>query len=169
MYSENSKPNLSQVGTKKMEGNMQVSYSAKISKQKQYQEMMEKKQKEEMLQEIKDKRELVKEEVKKQNITVDVQEQIQNYQEQQIENTPRKPAFKRLKSFKEMGIVEKLEYLLYFPKQLPPVPCIVITATENIRGFVVDLTEENVDIKLMDQSIVTIKISTIQEVRMIGI
>ncbi|WP_312095454.1 CotO family spore coat protein [Niallia sp.] len=169
MYSENSKPYLSQIGTKKMEGNMQVSYSAKISKQKQYQEMMEKKQKEEMLQEIKDKKELAKEDAKKQSPAIDVQEQIQNYQEQHAEKTPRKPAFKRLKSFKEMGIIEKLEYLLHFPKQLPPVPCIVMTANENIRGFVVDLTEENVEIKLMDQLIVTIRISAIQEVRMIGI
>lgn len=168
MYSENSQPFLSQSGTKKMEGNMQVSYSAKISKQKQYNDLMEKKQKEEMLQELKDKKELTKEGMEKQTPTENVQEQIQNYQEQQVEKAPRKPAFKRLKSFKEMGIVEKLEYLLHFPKQLPPVPCIVITANENIRGFIVDLTEENADIKLMDQSIVTLKISTIQEVRMIG-
>lgn len=167
MYSENSKPYLSQSGTKKMEGNMQVSYSAKISKQKQYKDLMEKKQKEEMLQEMKDKKELTKESMEKQTPTV--QEQIQNYQEQQVEKNPRKPAFKRLKSFKEMGIVEKLEYLLHFPKQLPPVPCLVITTKDDVRGFVVDLTEENVDIKLMDQSVVTIKISTIQEVRMIGI
>lgn len=169
VYSENSKPYLSQSGTKKMEGNMQVSYSAKISKQKQYKDLMEKKQKEEMLQEIKEKKELTKESTEKQASIENVQEQIQHYQEQQVEKTPRKPAFKRLKSFKEMGIVEKLEYLLHFPKQLPPVPCLVITAKENIRGFVVDLTEENVDIKLMDQSVVTLKISTIQEVRMIGI
>ncbi|WP_400246557.1 CotO family spore coat protein [Niallia sp. JL1B1071] len=169
MYSENSKPYLSQSGTKKMEGNMQVSYSAKISKQKQYKELMEKKQKEEMLQEIKEKKELTKEGAEKQASTANTQEQIQNYQEQLVEKSPRKPAFKRLKSFKEMEIVEKLEYLLNFPKQLPPVPCNVITANENIRGFIVDLTEGNVDIKLMDQSIVTLKITAIQEVRMIGI
>lgn len=169
MYSENSKPYLFQAGTKKMEGNMQVSYSAKISKQKQYKDLMEKKQKEEMLQEIKEKKELTKESMEKQTSTPNVQEHIQNYQEQQVEKTPRKPAFKRLKGFKEMGIVEKLEYLLHFPKQLPPVPCLVITTNENIRGFVVDLTEENVDLKLMDQTVITLKISTIQEVRMIGI
>lgn len=169
MYSENSKPYLSQSGTKKMEGNMQVSYSAKIAKQKQYKELMEKKQKEEMLQEIKETKELSKEGAEKQASTMNTQEQMQNYQEQQVEKSPRKPAFKRLKSFKEMEIVEKLEYLLNFPKQLPPVPCIVITANENIRGFIVGLTDGNVDIKLMDQSIVTLKITAIHEVRMIGI
>ncbi|MCB5236765.1 CotO family spore coat protein [Niallia alba] len=168
MYSENGKPQLSLSGTKMMEGNMQVSYSAKISKQKQYKELMEKKQKEEMLQEIKEQKEQVKEGAEKQTIS-NLQEQIQHYQEQQAEKTPRKPAFKRLKSFKEMEIIEKLEYLLNFPKQLPPVPCLVITANENVRGFVIDLKEDKVDIKLMDQTTITLNIPAIQEVRMIGI
>lgn len=168
MYSENSKPYLSQSGTKTMQGNMQVSYSAKISKQKQYKELMEKKQKEEALQEIKAKKDAAKEGAEKLD-TTNVQEQIQSYQEQQVEKTPRKPAFKRLKSFKEMGIVEKLEYLLHFPKQLPPVPCLVVTEQETVRGFVVDLNADKVDIKLMDQTIVTLNIATIDEIKMIGI
>ncbi|AYV65516.1 MULTISPECIES: CotO family spore coat protein [Niallia] len=168
MYSENNKPYLSQSGTKTMQGNMQVSYSAKISKQKQYKELMEKKQKEEALQEIKAKKDAAKEGAEKLD-TTNVQEQIQSYQEQQVEKTPRKPAFKRLKSFKEMGIVEKLEYLLHFPKQLPPVPCLVVTEQETVRGFVVDLNADKVDIKLMDQTIVTLNIATIDEIKMIGI
>ena len=68
-----------------------------------------------------------------------------------------------------MEIIEKLEYLLNFPKQLPPVPCLVITANENVRGFVIDLKEDKVDIKLMDQTTITLNIPVIQEVRMIGI
>jgi transcriptional regulator of acetoin/glycerol metabolism len=168
MYSENNKPYLSQSGTKTMQGNMQVSYSAKISKQKQYKELMEKKQKEEALQEIKAKKDAAKEGAEKLD-TTNVQEQIQSYQEQQVEKTPRKPAFKRLKGFKEMGIVEKLEYLLHFPKQLPPVPCLVVTEQETVRGFVVDLNADKVDIKLMDQTIVTLNIATIDEIKMIGI
>lgn len=68
-----------------------------------------------------------------------------------------------------MGIVEKLEYLLHFPKQLPPVPCLVVTEQETVRGFVVDLNADKVDIKLMDQTIVTLNIATIDEIKMIGI
>jgi len=68
-----------------------------------------------------------------------------------------------------MTITERLEYLLNFPKQLPPVPCIVITINENVRGFVTALDGEKVELKLMDQTLTTINVHTIQEVKMIGI
>lgn len=157
--------------SRKMEGNMQTIFTKKISKQNKYDELIEKKEKEKKLQDIKVQRDLEKEEASFPFTQEEVQDKIQQYDNQKAaqNTTTRKPSFKRVKSFKEMTITERLEYLLNFPKQLPPVPCIVITINENVRGFVTALDGEKVELKLMDQTLTTINVHTIQEVKMIGI
>lgn len=81
----------------------------------------------------------------------------------------RKPSFQRVKSFKEMTTLERLDYLIDFPKQLPPIPCIFETDEKAIRGFLVSKDEESIKIKLFDESFEQISIQTLNQVKMIGL
>ncbi|WP_436375376.1 CotO family spore coat protein [Cytobacillus sp. BC1816] len=81
----------------------------------------------------------------------------------------RKPAFNRVKSFKEMDTLERLEYLIDFPKQLPPIPCIFETGDKAIRGFLVSKKEESIGVKLFDESIEQISLQSLNAVKMIGL
>ncbi|MED1908097.1 CotO family spore coat protein [Cytobacillus firmus] len=81
----------------------------------------------------------------------------------------RKPAFNRVKSFKEMDTLERLDYLIDFPKQLPPIPCIFETGEKAIRGFLVSKNEEWIEIKLFDESIERLKLQSLNAVKMIGL
>jgi hypothetical protein len=80
-----------------------------------------------------------------------------------------KRSFKRVKSFKEMNIGERLEYLRNFPKALPPVPCVFQTAEKPYQGYLLDFNEQEVTIKLPNQSVEIIARSALTEVSMIGI
>ena len=102
-----------------------------------------------------------------------VRDQIHDYNLEQAEiqeSQARKPAFQRLKSFREMGIEERLTYLFNFPKQLPPVACI-LTVEENqqIRGFIIGKDDKAVMVKLMDGEEISLFTKKITEVRMVGI
>ncbi|KON89402.1 hypothetical protein AF332_23035 [Sporosarcina globispora] len=81
----------------------------------------------------------------------------------------RKPTFNRVKSFKEMGTLERLDYLIDFPKQLPPIPCIFETGEKAIRGFLVSKNEESVEVKLFDESTEQISLQSLQAIKMIGL
>lgn len=81
----------------------------------------------------------------------------------------RKPTFNRVKRFKEMDTLERLDYLIDFPKQLPPIPCIFETAEKAIRGFLISKDEEWIEVKLFDESIEKINILSLKAVKMIGL
>ncbi|GLB58933.1 spore coat CotO family protein [Cytobacillus sp. NCCP-133] len=81
----------------------------------------------------------------------------------------RKPSFRRVKSFKEMDTSERLDYLIDFPKQLPPIPCIFETDEKAIRGFLISRGDEFIEIKLFDESTKQISINSIKEIKMIGL
>lgn len=74
----------------------------------------------------------------------------------------------RVKGFKEMNIDEKLEYLMYFPKPLPPVPCIFTTGNRFIRGFLLSKMEAEIEIKTFDEKLLQIQISELKDIQMIG-
>lgn len=78
-------------------------------------------------------------------------------------------SFKRVKSFKEMSTTEKLNYLVHFPKLLPPVPCIFVTANSSVRGFLVNRTEDSVEVKQFNEKILQIPLEKLTDVKMIGI
>ena len=42
-------------------------------------------------------------------------------------------SFKRLKSFKEMDISERVDYLINYPSVLPPVPCLFLTSEKSLQ------------------------------------
>ncbi|WP_066368597.1 CotO family spore coat protein [Neobacillus fumarioli] len=81
----------------------------------------------------------------------------------------RHSSFKRVKPFREMNLTERLEYLLHFPKALPPVPCIFYTADQNHQGYLANFADDQVTIQFPDQTTITIPVSQLNNVMMIGI
>ncbi|USK40308.1 spore coat CotO family protein [Cytobacillus firmus] len=81
----------------------------------------------------------------------------------------RKPSFNRVKSFKEMDTLERLDYLIDFPKQLPPIPCTFETGEKAIRGFLVSKNEEWIEVKLFDERIEKINLQSLNAIKMIGL
>lgn len=77
-------------------------------------------------------------------------------------------SLKRVKGFKEMSMEEKLEYLMYIPKPLPPVPCIFTTGNRFIRGFLLSKMEHEIEIKTFDEKLLQIPISELKDIQMIG-
>lgn len=78
-------------------------------------------------------------------------------------------SFKPVKPFKEMNLTERLDYLLHFPKVLPPAPCIFYTANENYQGYLADYEKDLVTIQFPDQTTKTIPVSQLTNVIIIGI
>ncbi|KOP81762.1 CotO family spore coat protein [Cytobacillus solani] len=83
--------------------------------------------------------------------------------------TERKPSFQRVKSFKEMNIMERLQYLMEFPKQLPPVPCLFIANGNTVKGFLNDQLNEFIEIKLLNGETMKISLSELEDIKMIGL
>ena len=75
----------------------------------------------------------------------------------------------RVKPFKDMGILERLDYLINFPKVLPPVPCVFYTAEENYHGFLTEYDQHQIVIQIHDQTSITIPVEELKSVMMIGI
>ena len=68
-----------------------------------------------------------------------------------------------------MSIKERLTYLIEFPKQLPPVPCIFIANGNTFKGFLIDQTNEMIDIKQLNGDALKIAISELEDIKMIGL
>jgi Spore coat protein CotO len=115
---------------------------------------------------------------KKDLISNEVQDIIHNYhldrsdhEETDVKSTKKQAmySFNRIKGFKEMTIVEKLNYLENFPKQLPPVPCIFMTKNSSIKGFLQKVTEEMVEIKQFNDKNIEQNMNDLTDIRMIGL
>jgi len=78
-------------------------------------------------------------------------------------------SFNRVKSFKELDIKERLEYLINFPKVLPPVPCLFNTGEKSIQGYLSKYQDDQVTIKFHDQTTETLAVHEIKDIIMIGI
>lgn len=101
----------------------------------------------------------------------EVQKTIQQYDEEKSTNVKKQqwPSFQRLKSFKEMNLMERLDYLYHFPRQIPPVPCQFHTDKTVYRGFLIGKMEDQVELRLLDKTKVTVPIKDLLEVRMVGL
>jgi hypothetical protein len=111
-------------------------------------------------------------------ISNEVQDIIHNYhldrsdqEETDVKSTKKQAmySFNRIKGFKEMTIVEKLNYLENFPKQLPPVPCIFMTKNSSIKGFLQKVTEEIIEIKQFNDKNIEQNMNDLTDIRMIGL
>lgn len=107
----------------------------------------------------------------------DIQDVINQYHKQDQNDVPsakstRKKqsySFNRVKSFKEMNTIERLNYLAHFPKLLPPVPCVFVTKSRSVKGFLVNRTEDAIEIKQFNEKMLQIPIGELIEVKMIGL
>jgi hypothetical protein len=91
-------------------------------------------------------------------------------QEQRIQPKQDKPrAFNKVKGFREMDIMERLEYLENFPKALPPVPCVFYTEEKNYQGYLVEYNDQDVTIRFPNQTTEVIPFKNLKDVMMIGI
>jgi hypothetical protein len=109
--------------------------------------------------------------------STEVQKVIAQYEKERQEEKPDLPldtrtkqifTFKRVKSFKEMNTEEKVDYLVNFPKLLPPVPCVFIMSNSSIRGFLVSKIEEEIEIKTFDEKIIHIQTNELNDIKIIG-
>jgi hypothetical protein len=91
-------------------------------------------------------------------------------QEQRIQPTQDKPrTFNKVKSFREMDLMERLEYLENFPKALPPVPCVFYTEEKNYQGYLVEYNDQDVTIRFPNQTTEVIPFKNLKDLMMIGI
>jgi Spore coat protein CotO len=84
-------------------------------------------------------------------------------------NQEKQRNFNRVKGFKEMNLIERLEYLDNFPKALPPVPCVYYTEEKNYQGYLVEYNEQEITIRIPNQKTETIPVKNIKDIIMIGI
>jgi hypothetical protein len=80
-----------------------------------------------------------------------------------------KAPFKRVKPFKEMDVKERLDYLINFPKVLPPVPCVFFTAEKNYQGYLTAYADNQITIQFHDQTSKDIPLDELKDIIMIGI
>ncbi|WP_338472187.1 CotO family spore coat protein [Niallia sp. XMNu-256] len=98
--------------------------------------------------------------------------QVQSVEEDPSPSLPRTKksySFKPVKSFKEMAIPDKLNYLSNFPKQLPPVPCIFITQNSSIKGFLLHSAEDFIEVKQFNNKKIELYTSDLINIKMIGL
>ncbi|MDQ0268712.1 CotO family spore coat protein [Cytobacillus purgationiresistens] len=101
----------------------------------------------------------------------EVQEVISEYinaPESSSQSSTEKLSFQRLKSFKEMNIPERVNYLSHFPKQLPPVPCLFETEEIQVRGFLVTSSDTEIEVRTLDGDVQKLNIQNVKSIRMIG-
>ena len=106
-----------------------------------------------------------------------IQDVIHQYHKQDQNDVPstnpmrkkQSNSFNRVKSFKEMNTIERLTYLVHFPKLLPPVPCIFVTKSRSVKGFLVKKTDESIEVKQFNETMMQIPIGELIEVKMIGL
>lgn len=73
------------------------------------------------------------------------------------------------KTFKDLSISGKVEYLLDLPFGVPKIKCEFLTDEERYRGIVIDFEEDEVKLRLLTNlRPVTLNISEIKDIRMLG-
>lgn len=81
----------------------------------------------------------------------------------------KRTSLNRVKPFKDMDLHERLEYLINFPKVLPPVPCVFYTAQMNYQGYLSKYDDQEITVQLYDKSYKTISLDELTNILMIGI
>ncbi|CAM4057958.1 CotO family spore coat protein [Lederbergia lenta] len=74
---------------------------------------------------------------------------------------------KKVKSFREMDIEEKLRYLSSFPENQPPYPCEFVTNNQRYQGIVISLNNEQASIKTFSDAVIDIMVSDVKAIRII--
>lgn len=90
-------------------------------------------------------------------------------QEKDVPEKKAAPSFNKVKPFKEMGLIERLEYLNNFPKVLPPVSCIFYTIKGNFQGILSNYENDQLTIRLPNQTTKLIPLAELTNVVMMGL
>ncbi|WP_042356456.1 CotO family spore coat protein [Bacillus rubiinfantis] len=90
-------------------------------------------------------------------------------EEKTIEKNQSEPLMKPVKTFQEMNINEKIDYLLQIPKVLPPIPCVFYTKHENFQGYLNQFENNQVTIQFHNKATKEIPIDEISNIMMIGL
>lgn len=96
-------------------------------------------------------------------------EVIKSESQQSVKAEKKRSSFSRVKSFKELDIKGRLDYLINFPKVLPPVPCLFNTGEKSLQGYLSEYKDNQVTIKFHDQTTETIDVHELKDIIMIGI
>ncbi|WP_312471270.1 CotO family spore coat protein [Neobacillus sp.] len=112
---------------------------------------------------------LAKKELKHEPIPIEVVNSENPQPISSAQDQKQRASFKRVKPFKEMELNERLDYLINFPKVLPPVPCVFYTAEESYQGYLVDYDNHQLTIQFHDQTSKTLSLNELKDVIMIGI
>ncbi|CRK83446.1 CotO family spore coat protein [Neobacillus massiliamazoniensis] len=96
-------------------------------------------------------------------VPIDISVQEEEHKEKQH------TSLKKVKSFKDMDLMERIDYLVHFPKMLPPVPCVFYTDSQNYQGYLSEYQDNLVTIQFHDQTKKTISLKELKNVVMIGI
>ncbi|MFD0826228.1 CotO family spore coat protein [Neobacillus sp. M.A.Huq-85] len=115
------------------------------------------------------KRNSLKEELLQETVPIEVTVSEKNVADTTEKSSRQKYSFKKVKSFKEMNMKERLEYLVDFPKALPPVPCVFYTRDKNYQGYLKDYQGKEITIQFHDQTTKTLPVGELTDVIMIGI
>lgn len=93
-------------------------------------------------------------------------------QEQEIEHEDhpnhQHSGLKPVKKFKDMDIIEKLNYLKTYPKHMPPVVCEYVTTERSYRGYFKQLENDELIILQLDQKPQMIQSDKILRINMLG-
>ncbi|WP_042455341.1 CotO family spore coat protein [Neobacillus dielmonensis] len=82
----------------------------------------------------------------------------------------RRSSLNKVKPFKEMSLTERIDYLLDFPKVLPPVQCVFYTNSAKYLGVLTGYEENQVVILVPNQTdTITIPVKELKNIIMIGI
>ncbi|WP_066071222.1 CotO family spore coat protein [Neobacillus soli] len=138
--------------------NMQEVYTSKLDQEK----LLEEKQ---QVKAVRKKHSPTKQEIEHEAISVEEVQSSSSTRDQE----KHRPSFSRVKPFKEMKLNERLDYLINFPKVLPPVPCVFYTIEKSYQGYLTKYDEDQVTIKFHDQTSKTLPVGAIKDVLMIGI
>ncbi|TCN27825.1 CotO family spore coat protein [Mesobacillus foraminis] len=78
----------------------------------------------------------------------------------------RERGLRRVKPFRSMTVSEKIGYLVNFPKQLPPVTCSFTTSDYVYTGIFMNQVDDEVEIKLPNGELTSIKTDSIRNIKM---
>ncbi|MEK3887386.1 CotO family spore coat protein [Bacillus sp. FSL K6-3431] len=74
---------------------------------------------------------------------------------------------RKVKSFREMTIEEKFQYLSSFPEKQPPYPCEFITTDQSYQGIVTKYNGEQASIKTFSENVIDLKVHNVKAIRII--
>jgi hypothetical protein len=101
-------------------------------------------------------------------VEISVEDEVESTSNPFDTKRKRHHSLQRVKHFREMNVSEKLSYLENFPVQLGPIFCLYFTETTTYTGNLLNRYEEQIEIRLPNNTKATIVVEDLQDIRMLG-